>query len=93
MRQKFRIASHSFILCLLAPLLLSARPRTGVFKHLHVEMSIPASAVFGLNLFSALAKLGAGTAGGLFISPLSAYIALILALNGAGGCMLYITFN
>lgn len=47
-------------------------------------MSIPASAVFGLNLFSALAKLGAGTAGGLFISPLSAYIALILALNGAG---------
>jgi serine protease inhibitor len=47
-------------------------------------MSLPASAVFGLNLFWALAKLGAGTAGGLFISPLSAYIALILALNGAG---------
>ncbi|KAF6262230.1 Serpin domain-containing protein [Scenedesmus sp. NREL 46B-D3] len=47
-------------------------------------MSVPAAAVFGLNLFGALAKLGAGTAGGLFISPLSAYIALILALNGAG---------
>jgi serine protease inhibitor len=47
-------------------------------------MSIAESAAFGLSLFGALAKLGAGTAGGLFISPLSAYIALILALNGAG---------
>jgi hypothetical protein len=56
-------------------------------------MSLPASAVFGINLFGALAKLGAGTAGGLFISPLSAYIALILALNAAGDYVLYITLS
>lgn len=42
-------------------------------------------ALFGVNLFAQLVKLGglASSAGGYFISPLSAYIALVLLLNGS----------
>lgn len=41
--------------------------------------------MFGLKLFEQLVKLGgAASQAGYFISPLSAYLALILALNGAG---------
>ncbi len=48
----------------------------------------PPVAAFGLRLFAALVGAGAGGRGGLFISPLSAYIALLLALNGAGDCFI-----
>lgn len=43
------------------------------------------TSMFGLTLFAQLVKLGgiASTAGGYFISPLSAYVALVLLLNGA----------
>eukprot|EP00878_Enallax_costatus_P000809 GHUV01000934.1.p1 GENE.GHUV01000934.1~~GHUV01000934.1.p1 ORF type:complete len:392 (+),score=78.12 GHUV01000934.1:190-1365(+) len=45
----------------------------------------PPIALFGLQLYGQLAKLGvAASQAGFFISPLSAYLALILALNGAG---------
>lgn len=40
---------------------------------------------FGLALWTQLVKLGAlSGSGGSFISPLSAWLALVLALNGAG---------
>lgn len=48
-------------------------------------MAVPAVSLFGLQLYVQLLKLGALTsAAGSFISPLSAWLCLVLALNGAG---------
>lgn len=43
------------------------------------------TAVFGLQLFAELVKLGVlNSSVGGFVSPLSAFLAFVLALNGAG---------
>eukprot|EP00775_Hariotina_reticulata_P005148 gene5148-5388_t len=48
-------------------------------------MAVPAVSLFGLELYIQLLKLGAlASAAGSFISPLSAWLCLVLALNGAG---------
>lgn len=43
------------------------------------------TAVFGLQLFTQLIKIGVlNSSTGAFISPYSAFLALVLLLNGAG---------
>jgi serine protease inhibitor len=51
-------------------------------------MGLPIVSVFGENVFQHLVAVGAAFGpAGAFISPLSIYIALALALNGASECI------
>jgi serine protease inhibitor len=50
-------------------------------------MGLPIVSVFGTNVFQNLVAVGAAFGpAGAFISPLSIFIALALALNGASEC-------